>query len=170
MTVDKKALSDGNKPKVVILSFTEQTAKIRKAVACRAYEIFANRGSVCGHELEDWRQAEGELTKPLCCGLMQLEENLWVEAGTAAFQSGSIEVWVAARNITICGKPCSSRMGVREAEHGARGRAEMIFHVMDLPVEIDPPGTTVKLTGSSIEMLLKKAKTEPEQKVQAAAA
>ena len=46
----------------------------------------------------------------------------------------------------------------------------MIFRLMDLPVEIDPPGTTVKLTGSSIEILLKKAKTEPEQKVQAAAA
>ena len=61
-------------------------------------------------------------------------------------------------------------MGVREAEHGARDRPEMIFRVMDLPVEIDPPGTTVKLIGSSIEILLKKAKTEPEQKVQAAAA
>jgi HSP20 family molecular chaperone IbpA len=170
MLADKKNLGDDNKPRVVILNSSEQMRKIRQAVACRAYELFANRGSVGGHELENWRQAEAELTKPLSCGLMQLEENLWVEAGTAAFRAGSIEIWVAARNITICGRPCSSHMNVREAEHVARDRPEMIFRVMDLPVEIDPSGTTVKLNGLSMEILLKKAKTEPEQKVKAAAA
>jgi hypothetical protein len=168
MVGDKKALRDSNKPKVVILSSTEQTRMIRKAVACRAYEIFANRGSVCGHELEDWRRAEAELTKPLCCGLMQLEETLWIETGTSLFEAGSIEIWVAARNITICGKPCSSHLHAHEPEHGASGRPEMIFGVLDLPVEIDPSGTTIKLNGPSMEILLKKAKTA-EHNVKAAA-
>jgi hypothetical protein len=169
MARDKKGLVDGHKPKVVILNSNEQTRNIREAVACRAYELFANRGSVGGHELEDWRQAEAELAKPLCCGLMQFEANLWVEAGTAAFQSGSVEIWVAARNITICGKPCSPPVNTGDAEHGTRGWPEIIFRVLDLPVEIDPSGTTVKLNGPSMEILFKKAKTEPEQKIKAAA-
>ena len=169
MVGEKKALRDGNKPKVVILSSTEQTRMIRKAVACRAYEIFANRGSISGHELEDWRRAEAELTKPLCCGLMQFEDTLWVETGTSPFEAGSIEIWVAPRNIAICGKPCSSHLHAHEAEHGASGRPEMIFSVLDLPVEIDPSGTKVKWNGPSMEILFKKAKTEAEHKVKAAA-
>lgn len=36
MVVDKKALSESNKPKVVILSSAEQKRRIRKTVACRA--------------------------------------------------------------------------------------------------------------------------------------
>lgn len=46
----------------------------------------------------------------------------------------------------------------------------MIFSVLDLPVEIDSSGTTVKSNGPSMEILLKKAKTEPEQKVKVASA
>jgi hypothetical protein len=169
MVEDKKALRDGNKPKVVILSSTEQMRMIRKAVACRAYEIFVNGGSVCGHELEDWRRAEAELTKPLCCGLMPLEEDLWVETGTSLFEAGSIEIWIAARNITICGKPCSSHLHAHEEEHEASGQPEMIFNVLDLPVEIDPSGTMVKLNGPSMEIVFKKVKTDAEHKVKAAA-
>lgn len=169
MVVDKKALSDGNKPRVVILNSSEQMRKIRQAVACRAYELFANRGSAGGRELENWRQAEAELTKPLSCGLMQLEENLWVEAGTAAFQAGSIEIWVAARNITICGRPCSSGVNCGNPGFAARSFPEMIFRVLDLPVEIDPSATAVKLNGPSLEILFKKAKTEAEQKIEVAA-
>ncbi len=166
MGTDKKSLSAGNKPGVVILNSSEQTREIREAVACRAYELFANRGSAGGHELEDWRQAEAELAKPLSCGLMLLEENLWVGTGVAPFEADSIEIWVAARKITICGKPSSSRVNAGEGEHRTQ---KIIFRVLDLPVEIDPSGTTVKLRGRSIEILLKKAKTEPKQKVKAAA-
>ena len=169
MAMDKRGLIDSHKSKVVILSRSEQTRKVRGAVARRAYETFAHRGSVVGHELEDWCQAEAEIVKPLCCGLMPLEENLRVETGTSLFEAGSIEIWVAARNITICGKPCSSHMNAREAEREATGRPEMIFRVLDLPVEIDPSGTTVKLNGPSMEILFKKVKTEPEQKAKAAA-
>ena len=34
-----------------------------EAIAKRAYELFLQRGSVPGHEIEDWLQAEVELTK-----------------------------------------------------------------------------------------------------------
>jgi hypothetical protein len=54
MAMDKRGLIDSHKPKVVILSRSEQTRKVRGAVARRAYETFAHRGSVVGHELEDW--------------------------------------------------------------------------------------------------------------------
>jgi hypothetical protein len=33
-----------------------------EAIAKRAYELYLQRGSVSGYELEDWLQAEAELT------------------------------------------------------------------------------------------------------------
>jgi hypothetical protein len=33
------------------------------AIAKRAYELYLQRGSVSGHELDDWLQAEAELSR-----------------------------------------------------------------------------------------------------------
>jgi hypothetical protein len=35
---------------------------LREAIAKRAYELYLQRGSVPGYELEDWLAAEAELT------------------------------------------------------------------------------------------------------------
>lgn len=49
---------------------TNETAETRvatpppsaEAIAKRAYELYLQRGSISGYELEDWLQAEAELT------------------------------------------------------------------------------------------------------------
>lgn len=161
--------SAGEEFKVLALSAREQTRRIREAVARRAYEIFVSRGAKCGHELKDWHQAETELIKPLCCGLMSLGKDLWVEAETAPFEPGSIEIWIASRNITVCGKPCTSNIDAHKIENASNRSVEMIFRALDLPVEIDPSGVTVKFNGPSMEILFRKAQVKP-QPLEAAAA
>lgn len=169
MVVDKKPLSDGNKPKVMALSFNEQGTRIQDAISRRAYEIFACRTPDTGIPREDWTQAEAEMVKPLCCGLMPLGDTLWVEADAAKFEAGSIEIWVAARNITLCGKPSAWRFAANDKAR--RGRApEMIFRTLELPVEIDPARITTKLRGPSLEILLTKKGTAASQKAKATAA
>jgi hypothetical protein len=47
------------------MSETEKPPAARpsqEAIAKRAYELFLQRGSVSGYELEDWLAAEAELT------------------------------------------------------------------------------------------------------------
>ena len=41
---------------------TEPPRPTQEAIAHRAYELFLQRGSVPGYELDDWLQAEAELT------------------------------------------------------------------------------------------------------------
>jgi Protein of unknown function (DUF2934) len=60
-----KPVRAGEELKLTIVDADEQTRRIRKAVARRAYAIFESRGSACWHEREDWRQAESELVNPL---------------------------------------------------------------------------------------------------------
>jgi HSP20 family molecular chaperone IbpA len=46
----------------------------------------------------------------------------------------------------------------------------MIFHALDLPVEINPSRVTAKFNGSSLEILLRKVQAKPKQEARAAAA
>ncbi len=43
-------------------SAAHQTPNIEEKIRGRAYELFEARGAEVGHELEDWLQAEGEIS------------------------------------------------------------------------------------------------------------
>jgi hypothetical protein len=160
----------GEKVKLAIIDADEQTRRVQEAVARRAYAIFESRGSASWHELEDWRQAERDLVRPLCCGRMTVGDSLWVGADIAAFQEGTIEVWVAPHKITICGKPRVDKVDAHREHIGPRPGGEMIFHVLDLSVEVDPSHVTAKFSGPSLEILLRKAQAKRQYEAQAAAA
>src|SRR5262252_7520504 len=83
----------------------EQRRRIDQAIARRAYEIFESRGAAGWHELEDWRQAESQVRCRLCFGLTTSLDSVRVGCDSGSFEKGSIELWVAPRQITICGKP-----------------------------------------------------------------
>jgi len=41
---------------------SNETSSLNDAIARRAYELYLQRGSVPGHELDDWLEAEAELS------------------------------------------------------------------------------------------------------------
>lgn len=43
---------------------TEPTPEQLEQIRARAYELFEQRGGEPGHDLEDWLQAEAEVTQP----------------------------------------------------------------------------------------------------------
>jgi Protein of unknown function (DUF2934) len=43
---------------------TKSVSDLQEQIRRRAYELYERRGGVEGHELEDWLQAESELTQP----------------------------------------------------------------------------------------------------------
>ncbi len=42
---------------------TESTSDLQEQIRCRAYELYEQRGREDGHELDDWLQAESEVTQ-----------------------------------------------------------------------------------------------------------
>jgi hypothetical protein len=44
-------------------SLTEVLSKLDEQIRLRAYELYEQRGRQDGHELDDWLQAEGEVTQ-----------------------------------------------------------------------------------------------------------
>jgi HSP20 family molecular chaperone IbpA len=164
---DKKRAKKGEEVRLKITDANEQMRRMQEALARRAYAIFENRGSGSWHELDDWRQAESELVRPLCCGRMTVGDRLWIGTDAGVFEQGTIEIWVAPRKITICGKPRADKdvQGI-----GPRSGDERIFRVLDLCLDVDPFRATAKLHGPSLEILVRKAQAKPRQEARAAAA
>jgi HSP20 family molecular chaperone IbpA len=164
---EEKRAKNGKRVKLTIIDGNEQMRRMREAVAHRAYAIFESGGSGSWQELQDWRQAESELVRPLNCGRTTVGDRLWVGTDARIFEQGTIEIWVAPRKITICGEPRSDKdvQGI-----GQRSREERIFRVLDLCIDVDPSHMTAKLHGPSLEILVRKAQAKPRQETQAVAA
>lgn len=133
MNANATALA-GDKIRVTSVNTTEQARRIDEAIAHRAYEIFERRGGMGWHELEDWRRAESEVRSKRCVGVTSSEDALIVSCDVAGFEDGSLEIWAALRQITICAKPISFQ--------GKEGRSYLyrgiVFRVVPLPVDVEP--------------------------------
>jgi HSP20 family molecular chaperone IbpA len=164
---NEKRAKKGGKVKLAITDANEQMRRVQEAVAHRSYTIFESRGSGSWHELQDWAQAESELVRPLSCGRTTVGDRLWIGTDAGTFEQGTIEIWVAPRKITICGKPRADKdvQGI-----GPRSGEERIFRVLDLCLDVDPSSATAKLHGPSLEILVRKAQTKSRQEARAAAA
>ncbi len=140
---DEKRSRRGEKAKLTITDANEQVRRMQEAVAHRAYAIFESRGSGSWHELQDWRQAESDLIRPLCCGRTTVGDSLWIGTDAGIFEAGTIEIWIAPRKVTICGKPRADRVDVQPI--GPHSEKERIFRVLDLCLDLDPSHATAKI-------------------------
>jgi len=94
-------------------------------------------------------------------------DRLWIGTDVGTFERGTIEIWVAHRKITICGKPRADKdaQGI-----GPRFGGETIFRVLGLCLDVDPSSATAKLHGPSLEILVRKVQAKPRREARAAAA
>jgi HSP20 family molecular chaperone IbpA len=144
--------------RVITVAATEQARRIDEAIAHRAYEIFERRGGMGWHELEDWRQAESEVRSKLCFGRTSSDDALLVACDIARFEESSVEIWVAPRQLTICGRPT----GRKEKAAGSYPYHGLVFRVVSLPAEVETGRvvTTVKHNFLDIHLPMVHSKQE----------
>jgi len=148
--------------KVVAVPPDEQTRRIDAAIARRAYEIFEKRGSMGWHELEDWRQAEAEVLSKLCFGLTTQDHTVVVGTDVASFEPGTLELWVAPRQLTLCGQPHSH--GPKTTTAHTHADKHIVFREIHLPSEIDPAKVETKFHGRFLEIKLPQARPQQAAK------
>lgn len=129
----------------------EQRRRIDQAIARRANEIFEGRGATGWHELEDWRQAESEVQSNFCFGLTTSIDAVLVAFNAASFETESIELWVAPRQITVCGKPLGANVSTSGPDTAYRGT---VYRVIVLPAVIDPKRVFMRWKSSFVEIQL----------------
>jgi len=159
----------GEKIGIATVDAEEQARRIHAAIARRAFEIFEDRGSGA-HEEDDWRQAESALLGSFCIGRMSLDDSLWLSMDATHFQEGTINIWVAPRRLTVCGKPRAKRQAAGLLPKSSHPGEELMFREVRLPIEIDPANVTARFNGRALDILLRKAQAKPDEAVRAAAA
>lgn len=156
--------SKANTITIMEVSSAEQRRRIDQAIARRANEIFESRGATGWHELEDWRQAESEVRSNFCFGLTTSIDAVLVAFNAASFETDSLELWVAPRQITLCGKPLRTKVLASGSAPSYRGT---VFRVIVLPAVIDPKGVFSHWKSSFLELHLPIVKASAQVHAQA---
>jgi HSP20 family molecular chaperone IbpA len=111
------------------------------------------------HELEDWRQAEAEIRSHLCVGLTTGDHTVVIGTDAAQFDPGTLEIWAAPRQITICGK--SRSHGAPPVKTPANAEGHTVFRQIQLPCAVDCTEVRTKVHGRFLEIQLHKVMAAP---------
>ena len=122
----------------------------------RAYEYFESRGSVHGHDQEDWYQAESELLQPVTYELSDSGDAFIVVSDVRAYRPEELRVCAEPRSLRICGQAL--------AENKLSGSSpEELRHFtgfslsFDFPASIDTSRASADIRSNILEVRLPKA-------------
>jgi hypothetical protein len=158
-------------PLKVIASAPEALEKkMHDSVAWRAFHLYEAHGGGSGHEVEDWRQAESEVVRPMDCGLIVQDDRVCLTTDVSCFGPGTLEIWVEAHRITLCGTSTSPKLHRAAGPASANGPRDWIFRTHELSAEVVPAEVTVRFNGPAMHVYLRRALPVPQQAVMARAA
>ncbi|MGB9472712.1 MAG: Hsp20 family protein [Candidatus Acidiferrum sp.] len=144
----------------------EHTRDVFNLVARRAYEIFESRGCVQGKDREDWYLAESELLTPVKFHLSVSGEQLTARAEVPGFNRREIKVSLEPRRLSISGKtePLENEESTRHP-HSHR-HAQLMFHVIDLPDEVDLSKARASFIDGRLEIVMPKTASAKRLRVE----
>jgi len=149
-----QAEGEAQRPKIVFGNgVADLSAKIREAIAHRAYELFEARGYVHGHDYADWFQAESELVHPQSVKTWQSDQEVIVTAEVPGFCPEEVTIAVEPDRIIIWCRPDpkplpSSPYPVRTSV--------ALWHTLKLPAEVDPSKAAARLSGGLLKLEMRK--------------
>jgi HSP20 family protein len=146
---ETRALSPGD-------AFFELSQAFSDLISRRAYELFELRGSVDGHDREDWLQAASEILLNVPVDVAETETGLTIRADVPGFNEKELELRVGPRSVCITGKRQeASELKDEKAVYTER-RSSQIFRALELPTEIDPGQVNATVSEGILEIKLLK--------------
>lgn len=151
---------------------SEHARQIFDAIARRAYQIFESRGRVPGHDRDDWFLAESELLKPLKFYVRESADHLIAHTEIPALRAHEIKVSVEPVYLRISGTT-EARTDENPGEvvmYSLRHSllpAEHIFHVAELPAEVDPANAKATFKDGTLEVVMPKVSRPKGRQAQA---
>lgn len=125
----------------------------------RAYEIYLAHGSVVGHALDDWVQAESELLQPITAEASDAGDAFIAVASVDGYQPEDLRVSVEPRSVTICGL---TKRGNKSGPSGDGLRLARFFLSFKLPADVDTSAASADLRREVLEIRMPKALPQNE--------
>ncbi len=149
----------------------KRAQEVSGEIARRAYFLFEKRGGGHGNDRDDWFLAQSQLLMPVKFQVVERDDHLIAHAEVPGFSAHEIRVSVEPHHVRISGKAETS------GEHGTGKEimyslshslmpAEQIFHVAELPTEVDPSKAKVTLKNGKLEIAMPKAAPAQSARVQ----
>ena len=137
-------------------AFFELSREFNDLISRRAYELFELRGSVHGHDREDWLQAVSEIVRNVPVEINETETGFTIHADVSGFSEKEIEVRAAPRSVCITGKRRETSEQSGEEAVNVERRSSQIFRAVELPSEIDPRQVNAAVSDGLLEINLLK--------------
>ena len=130
-----------------------QIGEITARIARRAYECFEARGGQHGDDIGDWLRAEEELVHRVPFHSQELEDRIELELEVPQNDTQNVQLSVDPRRLLV-------RSGLERADHESgeptSTRQHSLFHVIDVPFEIDVDKVTATLNEGSLRVTVPK--------------
>lgn len=141
---------------VTASEFVQDTQDIFNLIARRAFELFEARGCTHGNDLGDWILAQSELFLPLKSHLSESGEHLTARVEVPGLHRQEIKVSLEPRRLSISGQTePRGEKGSEKHPHSHR-HAQLMFHVLDLPCEVDPSKAKATFNNERLEVVMPK--------------
>jgi HSP20 family protein len=136
--------------------FFEHTQDVFNLIAQRAFEIFESRGRVHGNDRAHWFLAESKLLTPVKFHLSESGEQLTARAEVPGFHRQEIKVSLEPRRLSLSGKTEPRESPESEKHPHSHRHAEMMYHVIDLPCEVDPSKAKATFNDGRLDVVMPK--------------
>ena len=140
-------------PVNTVNDISSQIGELTSRIARRAYECFEARGGEHGADFADWLRAEDELVHRVPFHSQELEDRIELELEVPQNDTQNLQLSVDPRRFLV-------RSSLERADHESgeptSTRQHSLFHVIDVPFEIDVDKVTATLNEGSLRVAIPK--------------
>ena len=167
---EARATTNQSNPKLVRPeSHLDRLGQLQEAIACRAYELFEDRGCEHGQDQADWLRAESEILRPVPVKVSVDEQSLIVQAELPGFNAEEIQISAEPRRLIISGSASQTNEKETENIFYREILAKDVFRSLDLPVEVDTANAEATLRDGILNVTLPKLNARKPSQAQASA-
>lgn len=125
--------------------FGEAFEQFQQQVRKRAYQLSRARDPDCGSPLDDWLEAQAELSESARLEVKDQKKNMVVEVTLKDFVPQDIEIEVAENSLQIFGSHCETARQEKSEEGISSSHTRSFFKSLPLHTPVDPEHCHAKL-------------------------
>jgi len=133
-------------------SVLDEMNEIQERITQRAYEIFERNGSVFGHQLEDWLQAEQELLWRPSIELREKNGELLLQAALSGVDPKDVEIEVTPEDIILKAETQHQHEEQKGKVHICEFNTGTMFRSIHLPTKINPDRVKVEFNNGLLKL------------------
>jgi len=127
------------------LPMFEELDRLLDRVRQRAFELFEQRGCECGHELEDWLQAERETLRGPAAEMLDRGKEIEIQMNLPGYEPDEIEVAATGNCIVVHAEPKHIDTESRDVIWSEFGEHGNVYRDFELPAAVDLDHVTARL-------------------------